>query len=123
MIAQNFIGLFAPARTSPAIIEQVAQATRGVMDDEAFLRSLTASGFEPELASTPGQDPALRRGRGRPLGSGHQGDRSQARLSVNAVPSFRGAPTGASPESIITGWEYGFRARRYAASGRREING
>ena len=53
MIAQNFIGLFAPARTSPAIIEQVAQATRGVMDDEAFLRSLTASGFEPELASTP----------------------------------------------------------------------
>ena len=53
MIAQNFIGLFAPARTSPTIIEQVAQATRGVMDDEAFLRSLTASGFEPELASTP----------------------------------------------------------------------
>ena len=35
-------------------------------------------------------------------------------MSVNAVPSFRGAPTGASPESIITGWEYGFRARRYA---------
>ena len=27
------------------------------------------------------QDPALRRGRGRPLGSGHQGDRSEARLS------------------------------------------
>ena len=53
MIAQNFIGLFAPARTSPAIIEQVAQATRVVMDDEAFLRSLTASGLEPELASTP----------------------------------------------------------------------
>src|SRR4029077_8407185 len=40
MIAQNFIGLFAPARTPPAIIEQVAQATRGVMDDEAFLPSL-----------------------------------------------------------------------------------
>ena len=53
MIAQNFIGLFAPARTSPAIIEQVAQATRVVMDDEALLRSLTASGLEPELASTP----------------------------------------------------------------------
>jgi tripartite-type tricarboxylate transporter receptor subunit TctC len=53
MVAQNFIGLFAPARTSPAIIAQVAQATRAVMDDEAFLRSLTASGFEPELASTP----------------------------------------------------------------------
>ena len=53
MIAQNFIGLFAPARTPPAIIEQVAQTTRAVMDDEAFLRSLTASGFEPERASTP----------------------------------------------------------------------
>jgi len=53
MIAQNFIGLFAPARTSRAIIEQVAQATRVVMDDEALLRSLTASGLEPELASTP----------------------------------------------------------------------
>jgi tripartite-type tricarboxylate transporter receptor subunit TctC len=49
MIAQNFIGLFAPARTPPAIIAQVAQATRAVMDDEAFLRSLTASGFEPSL--------------------------------------------------------------------------
>jgi tripartite-type tricarboxylate transporter receptor subunit TctC len=53
MIAQNFIGLFAPARTPPAIIEQVAQTTRAGMDDEAFLRSLTASGFEPERASTP----------------------------------------------------------------------
>jgi tripartite-type tricarboxylate transporter receptor subunit TctC len=53
MIAQNFIGLFAPARTPPAIIEQVAQATLAVMDDEPFLRSLTASGFEPYPASTP----------------------------------------------------------------------
>jgi tripartite-type tricarboxylate transporter receptor subunit TctC len=31
----------------------VAQTTRAVMEDEAFLRSLTASGFEPEVASTP----------------------------------------------------------------------
>jgi tripartite-type tricarboxylate transporter receptor subunit TctC len=53
MIAQNFIGLFAPARTPPAIIEQVAQATLAVIDDEPFLRSLTASGFEPYPASTP----------------------------------------------------------------------
>jgi tripartite-type tricarboxylate transporter receptor subunit TctC len=53
MIAQNFIGLFAPARTPPAIIEQVAQATLAVMGDELFLRSLTASGFEPYPVSTP----------------------------------------------------------------------
>jgi tripartite-type tricarboxylate transporter receptor subunit TctC len=53
MIAQNFIGVFAPARTPPAIVEQVAKATHAVMADELFLRSLTASGFEPYPASTP----------------------------------------------------------------------
>ena len=53
MISQNFIGLFAPARTPPAIIAQVTQATQTVMADEPFRRSLAASGFEPELASTP----------------------------------------------------------------------
>jgi tripartite-type tricarboxylate transporter receptor subunit TctC len=53
MISQNFIGLFAPARTPPAIIALIAQAAQGVMADEAFRRSLVASGFEPEPASTP----------------------------------------------------------------------
>jgi tripartite-type tricarboxylate transporter receptor subunit TctC len=53
MIAQNFIGLFAPTGTPPAIIEHVAQATLAVMGDEPFLRGLTASGFEPYPASTP----------------------------------------------------------------------
>jgi tripartite-type tricarboxylate transporter receptor subunit TctC len=53
MIAQNFIGLFAPARTPPAVIDQVAQATLAIMGDEPFLRSLVASGFEPYPASTP----------------------------------------------------------------------
>ena len=53
MISQNFIGLFAPAGTPPAIIAQVAQATRTIMGDEPFRRSLAASGFEPDLASTP----------------------------------------------------------------------
>src|SRR5712675_723435 len=36
MIAQNFIGLFAPAKTSPAIIDQLAQATRNAMADQQF---------------------------------------------------------------------------------------
>jgi tripartite-type tricarboxylate transporter receptor subunit TctC len=53
MISQNFIGLFAPARTPPAIIALIAQAAQAVMADEAFRRSLVASGFEPEPASTP----------------------------------------------------------------------
>jgi tripartite-type tricarboxylate transporter receptor subunit TctC len=53
MIAQNFIGLFAPARTPHAVIEQVAQATRAVMGDEQFRRSQAASGFELDLDSTP----------------------------------------------------------------------
>jgi tripartite-type tricarboxylate transporter receptor subunit TctC len=53
MISQNFIGLFAPARTPRAIIDQVAQATRAVMGDDLFLRSLVASGFEPYPDSSP----------------------------------------------------------------------
>jgi tripartite-type tricarboxylate transporter receptor subunit TctC len=53
MISQNFIGLFAPARTPRAIIDQVAQATRAVMGDDLFLRSLVASGFEPYSDSSP----------------------------------------------------------------------
>ena len=55
MISQNFIGLFAPARTPSAIIALIAQAAQAVMADEAFRRSLVASGFEPEPASTPGK--------------------------------------------------------------------
>jgi tripartite-type tricarboxylate transporter receptor subunit TctC len=53
MISQNFIGLFAPARTPLAIIEQVTQATHAVMGDELYLRSLVASGFEPYPDSSP----------------------------------------------------------------------
>ena len=53
MISQNFIGLFAPARTPHAVTAQVAQATHAVMGDEQFQRSLSASGFEPDLESGP----------------------------------------------------------------------
>jgi len=53
MVSQNFIGLFAPARTPPAIVEQVAQATRAVMGDGEFQRSMAASGFERDLDSSP----------------------------------------------------------------------
>jgi len=53
MVALNFYGLFAPAGTPKAIVEQVAQATgRGMADDE-FRQKLVASGFEPSLDSSP----------------------------------------------------------------------
>jgi tripartite-type tricarboxylate transporter receptor subunit TctC len=53
MIAQNFIGLFAPAKTSPAIIDQLAQATRNAMADQQFQQAFIAAGFDPFLDSTP----------------------------------------------------------------------
>lgn len=53
MIAQNFTGLFAPARTPAPIVEQIAQATHIAMTDKGFLSLLTASGFEPYADSTP----------------------------------------------------------------------
>ena len=53
MISQNFIGLFAPARTPPEIIDQIAQATRTAMADRELQRIYIASGFEPMLDSSP----------------------------------------------------------------------
>lgn len=53
MISHNFVGLFAPARTPTPIVEQIAQATRGVMADPDYQRLLLTSGFEAELESSP----------------------------------------------------------------------
>lgn len=53
MIAQNFTGLFAPARTPNAIIEQVAQATRAALAERAYQQALIESGFEPDGDSSP----------------------------------------------------------------------
>jgi len=53
LIAQNFFGLFAPAGTPTAIIEQISDATRRAMADGAFQQRLIASGFEPYLDSSP----------------------------------------------------------------------
>jgi tripartite-type tricarboxylate transporter receptor subunit TctC len=53
MVSQNFIGLFAPARTPPEIVEQLARATQAAMSDESYRRSLVASGFEPHADSSP----------------------------------------------------------------------
>jgi tripartite-type tricarboxylate transporter receptor subunit TctC len=55
MVASNFNGLFAPAGLSPAIVGELAQATRRVMDDAEFQRTLATSGFEPIAESGPQQ--------------------------------------------------------------------
>jgi tripartite-type tricarboxylate transporter receptor subunit TctC len=55
MVASNFNGLFAPAGLSPAIVGELAQATRRMMDDPEFQRTLATSGFEPVAESGPQQ--------------------------------------------------------------------
>jgi len=55
MVAANLNGLFVPAGVAPAIVDQIAQATRKLMADEAFGRLLVASGFEPTAQSGPAQ--------------------------------------------------------------------
>ncbi len=53
MISQQSIGLFAPAGTPKAIIEQISQATRTVLADRGYQQMLIESGFEPDVDSTP----------------------------------------------------------------------
>src|SRR5215510_6033664 len=53
MVASNFNGLFAPAGLAPAIVNQLAEATRQVMADAEFQRTLATSGFEPVADSGP----------------------------------------------------------------------
>jgi tripartite-type tricarboxylate transporter receptor subunit TctC len=51
-VAQLFTGLFAPAGTPRAIIEQVANANLDLARDAAFRKKLIDSGLEP-VADTP----------------------------------------------------------------------
>ena len=53
MISQQSIGLFAPAGTPKAIIEQIAQATRTALAERSYQQMLIESGFEPDTDSTP----------------------------------------------------------------------
>jgi tripartite-type tricarboxylate transporter receptor subunit TctC len=53
MVAQNVMGLYLPAHTPPAIIEQLALATRKAAADAEYLKQLSASGAEPFADSTP----------------------------------------------------------------------
>ena len=53
MTIMGSIGLLAPAGTPSGIIEQIAQATRTIVADQAFSRMLTDAGIEPTPDSGP----------------------------------------------------------------------
>jgi tripartite-type tricarboxylate transporter receptor subunit TctC len=53
MNSQQSIGLFAPAGTPNASMEQIAQATRTALAERAYQQMLIESGFEPDTNSTP----------------------------------------------------------------------
>lgn len=55
LIAEMFMGAFAPARTPRAIIDQISDASKKVMADADFQRRLIENGFEPILDSDPDQ--------------------------------------------------------------------
>lgn len=53
LVAELFTGLFAPAGTPRAIVEQIAQATQKALTDEDFRQALIKSGFEISPDTTP----------------------------------------------------------------------
>jgi tripartite-type tricarboxylate transporter receptor subunit TctC len=55
LVTEQFIGLFAPAGTPRAIIEQIALATRSALADPDFQQRLFALGFEAAPDSSPGK--------------------------------------------------------------------
>jgi tripartite-type tricarboxylate transporter receptor subunit TctC len=55
LITLMFMGVFAPAGTPRAIIEQIAAATHQVMADREFQKRLVLAGFEPVTDSGPAQ--------------------------------------------------------------------
>jgi tripartite-type tricarboxylate transporter receptor subunit TctC len=53
MIGQLALGIFAPAKTSPAIVERIAEATRTALADADYQKALVSSGFESFPNSGP----------------------------------------------------------------------
>jgi tripartite-type tricarboxylate transporter receptor subunit TctC len=53
LIAEMFVGVFAPAGTPKPIVNQIAQASQIVMGDKEFQSKLIEGGFEPVLDSGP----------------------------------------------------------------------
>jgi tripartite-type tricarboxylate transporter receptor subunit TctC len=55
MIGQLFLGIYAPAGTPKAIVDQIAQATRVALADPGYQKALVESGFELISNSGPEQ--------------------------------------------------------------------
>ena len=55
LVAEMFMGAFAPAKTPRGIIEQISDASKKVMADQDFQRRLIENGFEPIPNSDPDQ--------------------------------------------------------------------
>lgn len=53
MVSQQLIGLFAPAGTPIAIIDQIAQANHATLAEPGYQRMLVETGFEPDVDSSP----------------------------------------------------------------------
>jgi tripartite-type tricarboxylate transporter receptor subunit TctC len=53
MLSQNPIGLLAPAGTSKAIVDQIAQATDRALADATWQQQLVAAGFERAADASP----------------------------------------------------------------------
>ena len=53
LVAQQFIGLFAPRGTPAGVIERVAQATHTALSDRELQQMFITSGFEPALDAGP----------------------------------------------------------------------
>jgi tripartite-type tricarboxylate transporter receptor subunit TctC len=49
MVAQLFVGVFAPSATPKPVVEQIAAANKKVMEDAAFQKILVNSGLEPVI--------------------------------------------------------------------------
>ena len=93
MISQQSIGLFAPAGTPTAIIEQISQATRTALAEPAYRQMLIESGFEPDVEFKPRDVPAPYRRRHCPVDAGRQSNRIEAGLKAARRPrDFRARP-------------------------------
>ena len=53
MISQQLIGLFAPAGTANAIIDQIADANHALLAEPGYQKMLVETGFEPDVNSSP----------------------------------------------------------------------
>jgi tripartite-type tricarboxylate transporter receptor subunit TctC len=53
MVSQQSIGLFAPAGTSPAIVDRIAAANHDALAEAGYQKMLLETGFEPDADSSP----------------------------------------------------------------------